>query len=474
MTLAKPLCVDLDGTLIHSDLLLESALALLKRNFLYAFLMPLWLLRGKAHLKNEIARRVQLDGAWLPYNGPFVSWLREQAAAGRDVWLCTASDRRLADRVAEHVGLFKGVMASDGQTNLAGPNKAKALVQRFGERGFDYCGNHPVDLDIWRHSNAAVVVNGAPSLEERARSHTQVAAVFRPDGGSRLRSIVKALRIHQWAKNVLIFLPLAAAHRLSDSTSLLHGIMAFIAFGLCASSVYLVNDLVDLESDRQHPRKSKRPFASGALPVSFGLAAAPVLFVVSLLLASQVTAKFLLVLAAYLVITSAYSFYLKRIPIVDVIALAGLYTIRLVAGAAAVSVPLSFWMLLFSTFLFLSLAIVKRNAELIVMRERGQTKASGRGYQVEDLPVLQSLGSAAGYLSVLVLALYINSPEIVQLYGNPKVIWFLCPLILFWISRVWIVTHRGQMHDDPVVFALKDPTSLITFVLCAGVVLAAI
>lgn len=474
MTLSKPLCVDLDGTLIHSDLLLESALALLKKNPLYLLLMPLWLLRGKAHLKNEIARRVQIDGAWLPYNTPFVAWLREQAGAGRDLWLCTASDRRLADRVATHVGLFKGVMASDGAVNLAGSSKAKALVDAFGERGFDYCGNHPVDLNIWRHANAAVVVNAGPSLEAQARSHTQVAAVFPSEGTPRWKAILKALRVHQWAKNVLIFLPMAAAHKLGDGPALVHALLAFVAFGFCASSVYLINDLVDLESDRQHPRKSRRPFASGALPVSFGLAAAPLLFLVSGLIATQITPKFLLVLTAYLVITSAYSFYLKKVPIIDVIALAGLYTIRLVAGAAAVGVPLSFWMLLFSTFLFLSLAIVKRNAELIVMRERGQTKASGRGYQVEDLPVLQSLGSASGYLSVLVLALYINSPEIASLYSQPKFIWFLCPLILFWISRVWIMTHRGLMHDDPVVFALKDPTSLVTVALCAVAVVLAI
>ncbi|MBC7701994.1 UbiA family prenyltransferase [Aquabacterium sp.] len=469
-----PLCVDLDGTLIHSDLLFESFLLLVKQNPLYLFLVPLWLLGGKAKLKAEIARRVQLNGAALPYSESFVDWLKAQKSQGREIWLCTASDQRMAQAVAHHVGLFDGVLASDGQTNLSGSNKAQQLVQRFGERGFDYCGNHHVDLKVWQHARAAIVVNAKPGLEASARACTQVDAVFQPPK-SGIKVALKALRVHQWAKNALIFVPLAAAHRLQDMPTLVAGLVAFVAFSLCASSVYLLNDMLDLEAARQHPRKCKRPFAAGTLSLLFGLVAAPVLLLISLALAlALLPLKFLAVLGAYYLVTLAYSFGLKRLVMIDVLTLAGLYTVRIVAGAAATGIPLSFWLLLFAIFIFLSLAIVKRYAELLAMRKQGQLKASGRGYQVEDLALLQSLGSSSGYISILVLALYVNSPDIAVLYGHPKVVWMLCPIMLYWVSRVWMQTHRGHMHDDPLVFALKDRVSLLTGAAAAAVLWLAV
>jgi 4-hydroxybenzoate polyprenyltransferase len=468
-----PLCVDLDGTLIHSDLLLESFLLLIKQNPLFLFLVPLWLLGGKAKLKAEIARRVQINGAALPYTEGFVAWLKEQKGLGRQLWLCTASDQRMAQAVADHVGLFDGVLASDGQTNLSGDNKARQLVQRFGERGFDYCGNNRVDLKVWQHARAAIVVNGSASLEAGARAATQVDAVFQPPK-SGLKVVLKALRVHQWAKNALIFVPLAAAHSLGNLPTLISGLVAFAAFSLCASSVYLLNDMLDLEADRAHPRKCKRPFAAGTLSLLFGLITAPALLLGSLVLAWFLPIKFLAVLAAYYVVTLAYSFGLKRLVMIDVLTLAGLYTVRIVAGAAATDIPLSFWLLLFAIFIFLSLAIVKRYAELHAMRKRGQLKASGRGYQVEDLDLLQSLGASSGYISILVLALYVNSPDIAVLYSHPKVVWTLCPIMLYWISRVWMQTYRGHMHDDPLVFALKDKISLLTGLAAAAVLFLAV
>jgi 4-hydroxybenzoate polyprenyltransferase len=468
-----PLCVDLDGTLIHSDLLFESFLLLLKRNPLYLFLVPFWLLKGKATLKAEIASRVQLNGAALPYVAPFVAWLTQQKALGRSIWLCTASDQSLAKVVAEHMGLFDGVMASDGQSNLKGAHKAQHLVQRFGEKGFDYCGNHRADLAVWAHARAAIVVNASPALLAQARACTQVDEVFPPEGRF-FKHLLKALRVHQWAKNGLIFVPVAASHHLTDPHTLLNALLAFAAFSLCASSVYLLNDMLDLEADRQHPRKCKRPFAAGTLSLQFGLLAAPVLLLASVGLALLLPVKFLLVLAAYYVVTLAYSFVLKRMVMIDVLTLAGLYTVRIVAGAAATEIPLSFWLLLFAIFIFLSLAIVKRYAELHAARQRGQLKASGRGYQVDDLVLLQSLGSSSGYISVLVLALYVNSPDISVLYRHPKFVWMLCPIMLYWISRVWMRTHRGRMHDDPLVFALKDRISLLTGVAAAAVLWLAV
>jgi uncharacterized protein (TIRG00374 family) len=455
------LCVDLDGTLIRSDLLLETFLLLLKSNPFYLLLIPVWLLRGKASLKAEIAKRVTFNPEALPYNQDFLCWLDTQKQEGRELWLCTASNYRLADLVAAHLQIFHGVCASSDTLNLSGRNKAKMLITQFGEKGFDYCGNHHIDLNIWQVSAGAVVVNANETLKKKAEQCTEVRVVFPKPRGNLSRSIFKAIRIHQWVKNALVFVPLAAAHKLSDPVAIHDAFLAFIAFGFCASSVYLLNDMLDLEVDRQHPRKRKRPFASGDLSLLVGFALVPILLLGSVLLAANLPKLFWVVLGAYYALTLAYSFGLKRVVLVDTMALAGLYTVRIIAGAVAVDVPLSFWLLLFSIFIFFSLALVKRFAELDTMQRQGKLEAGGRGYHVEDLPILHSLGTASGNLCVLVLALYINSPAVESLYRHPKVIWFLCVLLLYWISRVWLKTHRGEMHDDPVVFALKDKISLV-------------
>jgi 4-hydroxybenzoate polyprenyltransferase len=468
-----PLCVDLDGTLIHSDLLLETFLLLLKRNPLYLLLVPFWLLKGKAALKAKIAKRVTLNPAALPYNAGFLGWLQSQREVGRGLWMCTASNHRLAHLVAEHLQIFQGVLASTDDTNYSGQTKAKLLVQIFGERGFDYCGNHRDDLAIWRVSHCAVVVNGSEKLKKEAAHLAEIGGSF-PKKVGLFRTILNALRLHQWAKNILIFVPLVAAHKLGDTASLYHAVLAFVAFGLCASSVYLLNDMLDLEVDRLHPRKCKRPFASGNLSLLIGFALIPTLLLCMSFFAYSLPMKFWFVLVGYYTLTVAYSFGLKRVVLIDTITLAGLYTVRIVAGAKAIDVQLSFWLLLFSVFLFLSLALVKRYAELDAMQRQGKLKAAGRGYHVEDLPILYSMGTASGYLCVLVLALYINSPIVESLYRHPQVIWFLCVLLLYWISRVWLITHRGEMHDDPVVFAMRDKTSLAIGMLAAFTVILAV
>lgn len=461
-----PLCVDLDGTLIASDLLLESALRLIKRNPLYLFLLPLWLLGGRTRLKAEIAERIELNPALLPYDRQFGEWLQAQKSAGRSLWLCTASNERLAHSVARHLNLFDGVLASDRQSNLSGRLKAQRLVQLFGERGFDYCGNERRDLFVWQHAHSAVVVHGSASLAREAARVSSVARTF-PSRGGTARALLRALRPHQWAKNVLVFVPLLAAHRLAELDALRAVVLSFVAFCLCASSVYILNDLLDLDADRAHTRKSKRPFAAGDAGILHGVILAMVLLVLAIGIACILPAKFQLAFAGYYVLTVGYSLILKGRVLIDTFALAGLYTIRIIAGGAAADVALSFWLLLFSVLLFLSLAFVKRFAELEGLRRRQLLQAAGRGYFVEDLPVLQSMGAAAGYLSVLVLALYINSPDIQALYHRPKAIWFLCILMLYWISRIWIIAQRGNLHDDPLVYAFKDRMSLLTGLLVA-------
>lgn len=456
----KPLVVDLDGTLIKSDLLIESFLLLIKQNPTYLFLVVYWLLRGgKAFMKREIARRVDLPVELLPYNVDLINYLNIQKQQGREIALATASDRKYANDVAHHLSLFDKVYASEDGINLSGSRKREALTSDYGVKGYVYAGNAPVDLKVWQESGAAIVVGDA-SLIKKSEKLCPLETSFEVKQGG-LKVWLKALRVHQWVKNALIFVPLLAAHQVSDLSALASCFLAFLSFSLCASSVYLLNDLLDLPDDRRHKTKKNRPFAAGTLGLLSGVLAAPVLLSLAFAISFFLPFEYVVVLVSYYVLTFAYSFYLKRVVLVDVVTLASLYTVRIVAGAAAISVALSFWLLAFSVFLFLSLAILKRYTELLALKGRSTQKTLGRGYQVEDIELLSSLGGSSGYISVLVLALYINSGDILQLYSNPMIMWPTCLVMLYWVSRVWIFAHRGQMHDDPIVFALKDRVSVV-------------
>lgn len=467
-----PLCVDLDGTLIRTDLLVESALALLSRSPLMLFTMLLWLMRGKAFLKREIAKRVNLNIATLPYNEEVVAWVRGQQSL-RTTVLCSAADSSLATQVADHIGGFDAVIASEGSKNLSGANKAAALIELYGENGFDYIGNAVIDLKVWKVANAAIVVERGSKLSAAAARITRVEHTFNQTR-STLKLWLKALRVHQWVKNVLVFLPLLAAHRVFDLHAVLSSVLAFACFGLCASSVYLTNDLLDLSSDRQHRRKKHRPFAAGTLPLYQGPLVAFLLLIAGFGLAFLLAPTFALVLLGYYILTTAYSLKFKQVVMLDVVVLAVLYTTRILAGAAAIQSKLSFWLLAFSMFIFLSLAMIKRYTELLAAQKSDGIKAAGRGYQVDDLSLIQSLGSASGYLSVLVLALYVDSTASLSLYRHPHYLWLLCPLLLYWISRSWVIAHRGVMHDDPVVFAVMDKVSRVVLLIAAVIVVASI
>lgn len=465
-----PLIVDLDGTLIHTDMLHESALQLTRDRPFDALRMPLWLMRGKAVLKSRLAARSSIDASLLPYNEKLLAWLKEERAGGRRIVLCTAADRSLADAIASHLGLFDEVLASDGRTNLAGENKAEALERRYGHRGFDYAGNSTADLAVWRRARKAIVVNGARGLARKAGTLCAVEREFPP----RPRSLAiwrKVLRAHQWLKNILLFMPLVAAHRIADVEGWLTLALAFVSFSLCASTVYIVNDLLDLESDRAHPRKRNRPFASGAVPSWQGGLLAPLLISASLALGALVGGGFLRWLLFYFVLTCAYSLGLKRVILLDCITLAMLYTLRIVAGAAALSIPLSFWLLAFAAFLFLSLAFVKRYAELQAQALTGRHKVHGRGYLTSDEPLVLNLGVTAGYAAALVLALYLNSNNVLVLYALPEAIWGAVPVLIFWIGWIWMRAHRGEMHDDPLVFAMKDRASQLAGLAFGGALL---
>jgi 4-hydroxybenzoate polyprenyltransferase/phosphoserine phosphatase len=467
-----PLCVDLDGTLTPIDTLHEALLGLARQAPRTLIHLPFWLRLGKARMKREVAAHFKFNAADLPLNRPLLEWLRAERESGRYLVLATAADSSVAEQVAARIGLFDKIIASDGRQNLSADAKCAALVENFGERGFDYVGNERADEPAWRAARKAIVV-GTLKQAERTRRIADVERVFINERAG-VRVWIKAMRVHQWVKNMLIFLPAILAHRILDPAILLQSVAAFFAFGLCASSVYLINDLLDLSVDRNHPRKCQRPLASGVLSARNGLVMAVTLICASAALAVFVSLPFAGVLCGYYVLTWTYSLRLKRAALVDVMTLAGLYTIRIIAGAAATSIQLSFWLLAFSVFIFLSLGLVKRYTEINDGYHAGKLISHGRGYSAADLPLLMSLGVASGFCTVVVMALYINSTDSQALYRHNKPLWLVCPLLLYWLSRVWLLTTRAQMHDDPVVFALRDRISLVVLALLGFIVLVSI
>lgn len=469
-----PLFVDLDGTLIKTDLLIESAFFLLKKQPWILLFMLYWLLAfGKARLKEEIAIRSVLDFSVLPLQKEFVEFLNCEAKKGRILCLATASDRRLAEPVAKQLGIFKQVLASDGLRNLKGARKLEAILTCCNDSAFDYAGNERVDLAIWAKARRAIIVNPDIGVIAAARKRGYVIQRVFDDRPPSAKSWLRALRMHQWSKNVLLAVPILTAHAFNFA-AIAEIAAAFTSFGLVASATYLMNDLLDLVSDRHHPRKCKRPFAAGDIGLASGIMGMVILFCAGFGLAFQLSDHFMFTLLAYLGLTISYSFYFKRVVLIDVLLLASLYTIRIVAGAYAIEVPLSSWLLGFSMFIFLSLALVKRCTELIAIRGLARETMTGRDYLVSDYPMLSVMGVAAGYISILVLALFISSPDSVGKYTYPGLLWLLCPLMAYWVSRLWLKTSRGEMHDDPLVFSLNDQVSWIVFINVVMVTLVSI
>jgi 4-hydroxybenzoate polyprenyltransferase/phosphoserine phosphatase len=482
------LCVDLDGTLVKSDTLYDSTLAVARQHPAALLKIPGWLLQGKAALKRHLANTIQLDVTHLPYNRELLQYLEQQRATGRLIYLATAADAGTANRIADHLGLFTGVLASDGQHNLAGQNKLAAFQSRFGDN-FSYIGNATADLALLQHCQEPMVANPTPGLRAALRSARITPVRTFNERASSAKAWLKAIRLHQWAKNLLIFVIMLLSHAWAPGI-VAAVVIAFFSFGFCASATYIVNDLLDLEVDRQHPRKRLRPFASGDLSALSGVLVVVLFLAISLVLALLVPRVFaalspdlvhsvkphyfLLWLGIYLVTTLAYSLRLKRSVLVDVIVLSGLYTIRIIAGSAATGIAVSAWLGSFSIFFFLSLALVKRFAELESLRARGGVSAGGRGYHIADIEQLRSFGSASGFASVVVLTLYISTLDAAQLYHHPRRLWLLVPVLLLWIMRLWLLASRGQLNEDPVVYAVTDRRSLFLGVLVLAIVFSAL
>lgn len=467
-----PLVVDLDGTLVKTDLLIESLLVLVKKTPLYIPVLPIWLIQGKAYFKQQIGRRVALDVASLPYNGRLLEYLRKQREKNRRIFLATAADRQIASQLADHLGFFEAVFASNGAVNLSSERKRDRLIAEFGEKGFDYAGNDRNDLAVWSSARKAILVDHDRNVLPAVKKTVKVARIFK-DHKDRLRLYLRELRLYQWMKNALVFAPLLAAHRIDDPILLARAGLAFLAFGLCASGVYVINDLLDLKEDRQHPQKRLRPLAAGDLTLLSGLRLIPLLLTLSVAVSLWLPSSFLVMLGGYFALTLAYSLYIRRMVLMDVIVLATLFTMRVMAGSAAVSIWASPWLLAFSMFLFISLALIKRYAELTTIRNKSGKVGNARGYLSGDRELLAAMGSASGFLSVLVLILYISNGPAHLIYGRHHILWLVCPFLFFWLGYLWLVAHRGAMHHDPLVFSLRDRISRVSLLLMGVITMIA-
>ena len=468
-----PLCVDLDGTILETDTFVE-CLAIGMRKWSILHRIPCWAIEGKAKLKQEMACQIQLNPALLPYNASLLQYLQDQRSIGRRLFLVTAANIQIAEAVNNHLGIFEEVIASGASHNLRGEEKANALVARFGNRRFSYAGNDRTDLHVWKHAYSGVLVNTSNETARLASDLTTIEQRFDKNRPHQARALLQSLRPHQWVKNLLVFVPIVTAKAFMDFGAIVNAIFLFIAFCSTSSGLYVMNDLFDIEADRQHLNKRERPFASGRLSITSGFAMLPFLFGVGLVFSflTHVPAVVVLLLL-YSMITIAYSMILKEFSLVDVFTLSALYTIRLFSGGVVTNYHASIWLLAFSGFIFLALAIIKRTAELRTKINSQNRQVARRGYSSEDMYVIQSFGIASSFISSVVLALYIQSQAAANIYFRPQILWLLVPVILFWQCRLWLSTTRGYMDDDPIVYSAKDWVSWIVALIVATILFMA-
>lgn len=456
----KYLFVDLDGTLVKSDLLYESVISLLKNDITHLFTIPLSLLKGKAFFKNKVSSLLSLDVSLLPYNQEVLNFIKEEKKKNTKIILATASNKKIAEDVCNYLNIFDDFIASDDNLNLKSKNKLKKILEYTNSEAFSYIGDNNCDIPILAKSKTPIVVGNKYVFNKVSKENSNVIFI-KECAKLTLKNFFTMIRTYQWVKNFLIFVPIFLAHKFLNFDLLFKAVVAFFSFSFLASSVYIFNDLIDLDADRMHPIKKKRVFASGLVPIASGVKVACLLFVFSIVISIFLGKDFLSALCTYFLLTTFYSFCLKKIVLLDVIALSILYTVRILAGGIALDIYLSPWLFMFSLFIFFSLACAKRYSELFAVKAQLQKKINGRGYQVSDLEQIQIFGSSSGYMAVLIFALYIQNGIPVGLYKNATYLWLLCPLLLYWISRIWLVSHRGQMNQDPIIFALKDKASYV-------------
>ncbi len=460
------LFVDLDVTLIASDTLLESIVLLLKLYPLKIFSLIIWLFKGKAFFKDRVSKYKIPQADLLPYREEVLDFIKEEKEKGRKVYLLTAANQKIADKVAHHLGCFAGAFGSTDKINLSGEQKLKKVHQIVGHAKFDYIGNSKADTPIWEKANKTIVVNPTTNIKNKLKKFNNIQIINTNRNIKKIKTLIKELRIHQWVKNSLLFLPITMAHQFTDVNLLVAVLWAFISFSFCASAVYVLNDLLDLETDRKHPTKKNRPLASGLISVKTSVLLIFLILLTSGFIAIKIlSTAFLIILIVYVILTTAYSVILKQLMLIDVIVLGGLYTLRITAGSIASGVDISSWLLVFSMFFFLSLAFMKRYADLILMKQKNYNEIAGRGYHIDDLDLVQKSGITSGFVAMLVLALYINSDRVMELYKSPILIWFTLPVLLYWVMRMWMVTNRGEMTEDPIIYAIRDKTTYVVMII---------
>jgi len=470
----RPLFVDLDGTLVSTDTLWESCLLFLKGHPLQFWKIFVWLFRGKAHFKEQIALNVNLNAELLPYKDEVVKYASNVKEKNRDVYLLTAANQRVADSISKSIKIFTAAIGSSSKINLRGKEKLHAIKDLIGKNPFDYIGDSKADIPIWNEAHTAIIGANSDSIANKICKGANEIILLKNDKINKFKQWIKALRLHQWSKNMLLFLALFMSHRFLELNLFFQVVTAFVSFSLSASAVYILNDLFDLEADRKHPSKKYRPFAAGNLSVANGVIAIPILLIISFVLAiSFLPNAFTIILVIYLFTTTSYSLYLKEQLFLDVIILGALYTLRVLAGGLAIGIEVSTWLLGFSMFFFLSLAFMKRYADLLLIKNNEQKELFGRGYSVIDLDIVQKLGISSGFISLLILALYIKGDQVMILYKFPELIWITIPILLYWLMRMWFVAHKGKMSDDPIIFAIKDKNSYVMFFLIVAILVIA-
>jgi 4-hydroxybenzoate polyprenyltransferase len=463
------LCIDLDGTLVQADTFGEAVLGFLHHSPLRVLNLFIWLLRGRSFLKMKICEAAPLAAENLPYNSPLIDYIKDKKANGSTIVLATGAHHSFATQVAEHLGIFDEVLSSDGRQNLVGANKARVLGANYP--GFQYAGNSRADLPVWKQSAGAILVSDSTRLLKLLkRSSIPIIRVI-PQKRSGPVAWMRALRVHQWVKNTLVLLPIVTSHRLGHWPTLRAGLISMVAFSFAASAIYIINDLLDIPDDRLHARKRRRPFAAGDLTPQSGVWAAVLCSGLAVTTGAMipVAARYLLLL--YVVMTIAYSVRFKRFLIADLMLLVGFYLLRVLYGGMATGITVSVWLLAFSLFFFLSLAFVKRLSELRI--QQTSHRLPGRAYGPEDVNLIGSLAGSSAYSSVLVFALYINSQEVIPLYHRPQILWAICAALIYWLSRLILISNRGHLHDDPIVFAFRDRASLVTGFVIALLIYAA-
>lgn len=469
------LFVDLDGTLIKTDLLYEAFVFILFHKPWCLLAMPFWLVRGKSFFKSQIFARYKMSPSNLPLNQQVLKLIYEAKTSGQKVFLATASPAQVAKPVADSLGIFDGLIASSAEVNLKGTKKYREIERICQKESFSYVGDSVKDLAIWKHAAVSYIVS--PNLFLRIllwqiKTPKVLLTKARYQNRSLIKVFLKQIRLHQWSKNLLIFVPIIAAHRFWDSEEWLKTLIAFFGFSLVASSVYLINDLSDLDNDRSHPTKKNRPLAHGDFSPILALGLAPLLLVLSWLLSQALPPPFWFWLIAYFVSNLLYTFWFKKIAVIDVVFLSLLYTLRIHAGGSVSLTPISHWLLAFSTFFFFSLAFVKRYTEIV--KAEGKTDIRGRGYRTSDQLAIFTFGCSTSFLAILVMVLYLNSSEVAVLYNHPERVWYMMPLLLFWVTRLWLLAHRKELDEDPVVFAMRDPVTWGVMTILFGILLLAI